>query len=144
MAVLAGVSGLEVEILVNGQPLQEYEDHSAEVPAHTTERYVEAQSDAHFEIHYTFKAPFPADRPISMIVTIDGHDVDEPLIRPTELFQENGHISRGVISNVRSRWVVQKYCFSAIQISEYQIITRYVATADYIRAKRTLKPYLKI
>jgi protein involved in ribonucleotide reduction len=130
MAVLAEVPGLEVEILVNGQPLREYEDYSAEVPAQTIERYVEAQSDAQFEIHYTFKAPFPADRPISMIATIDGNDVDEPLVRPVELFQENGHISRGVISNIGSRWVVQKYCFSAIQISEDNNVTCSITDTD--------------
>jgi hypothetical protein len=117
MAVHADVPGLEVQIVVQDQPLREYQDRTAQVSAKTIERYVEAQSHAQFEIRYAFKTPFPADRPVSMIVTIDGKDVDEPLIRPFELFESNGHSSCGPISKVGSRWTLQKYRFLPIDIS---------------------------
>jgi hypothetical protein len=74
MAVLDEVPGLEVRIAVNGQVLQEHQDRSAEVLDQTVERYVEAQSNAQFEIQYAFKEPFPVSRPVSMIVTVDGKD----------------------------------------------------------------------
>jgi hypothetical protein len=117
MALLDDVPGVEVQIVVQDQVLHEYQDRSAQVSAKTTERYVEAQSHAEFQIRYAFSKPFPADRPVSMIVTIDGKDVDEPLIRPFELFEPQGHFSHGPISSIGSRWMVQKYCFSPIDIS---------------------------
>jgi hypothetical protein len=119
MAVIDKVRGLEVQIWVQNQPLREYQDRTAKVSAKTTERYVEAQSHAQFEIRYAFTKPFPADRDVSMIVTIDGKDVDEPLIRPHELFETKGHVSSGPISAVGSSWEVQKYCFSPIDIRTY-------------------------
>lgn len=119
MAVLEEVPGLEVHIAVGDDILQEYQDRSAKVSEKTVERYVEAQSNAQFELRYQFKKPFPADRPVSMIVTIDGKDVDEPMIRPFELFNPKGHASRGPVSQMGERWVVQKYCFAPIDISEH-------------------------
>lgn len=124
MAILDEVPGLEVEILVNGQPLREYTDHgAAAVPAHTVERYVEAQSNATFEIHYTFRPPFPVDRSISMIITCDGNGIDQPLIRPFEMYDPDGHFSKGPVSKIGSRWMLQRYCFSALRISEYPSVT---------------------
>jgi len=119
MAIIDEVPGLEVQIVVNGQPLQEHQDRDAKVSARTAERYVEAQSNAEYEIHYTFKDPFPGDRPVSMIVTIDGQDVDEPIIRPFELFDPKGHTSYGPVSQQAMRWVVQNYSFSEIDFSEW-------------------------
>jgi hypothetical protein len=119
MAVIDKVHGLEVQIWVQNQPLREYQDRTVKVSAKTMERYVEAQSHAQFEIRYAFKKPFPAGRAVSMIITINGKDVDEPLIRPHELFESKGHVSNGPISAVGSRWEVQKYCFSPIDIRTY-------------------------
>lgn len=99
MAVIDEASGLEVQVQVDGNPLREYIDRHTTVSEATSESYIEAKSDSTFEIHYSFKAPFPIDRPVSMIVTIDGKDVDEPLIRPDELYDANCHVSSGPISN---------------------------------------------
>ncbi|CAN9282483.1 unnamed protein product [Alternaria alternata] len=84
MAIVDEVPGLEVQIYVNGNPLREYVDQHAAISRATSESYVEVHSNSAFEIHYSFKAPFPVDRPVSMIVTMDGKDIDEPLIRPWE------------------------------------------------------------
>jgi hypothetical protein len=117
MAVIDKIPGLKVQVVVRGQPLQEYQDRFAKIPAKKTEHYVEAQSHAQFEIRYAFKKPFPVDRAVSMIVTIDGKDVDEPLIRPHELLEPKGHTSSGPISHVGSRWEVQRYQFAPLNIS---------------------------
>lgn len=124
MAVIDAIPGLEVRIFVNDQPLHEHQDRDAEVAPKTIERYVEAQSKTEYEIHYSFKRPFPADRPVSMIVTIDGKDVDEPMIRPFELFDPNGHVSYGPISQQGEQWVVQKYSFAKIDVSKCCLPTR--------------------
>jgi hypothetical protein len=118
MAIIYETPGLEVQIHVNGEVVEEYDDRQAEVPPKTSESYIEAQSDATFEIHYSFKAPFAADRPVSMIVTIDGTDVDEPIVRPDELYDPKGHVSSGPISYDGKRWITQKYRFAPLCISK--------------------------
>ncbi|CAG5182045.1 uncharacterized protein ALTATR162_LOCUS9964 [Alternaria atra] len=118
MAVVDETSGLEVQIHVDGNPLREYTDQHTAVSEATSESYVEAHSDSIFEIHYSFKAPFPVDRPVSMIVTMDGKDVDEPLIRPDELYKSDGHISSGPISNDGKSWFTQTFRFSPLEIIE--------------------------
>lgn len=118
MAVIDEVPGIEIGIVVNGQHLREYEDTGANVAPKTAERYVEAQSGAEYEIHYKFEDPFPGDRAVSMIVTVDGVDVDEPLIRPFELFDPKGHASQGHHSRQAMTSVLQKYSFSKLDIRE--------------------------
>lgn len=116
MAVLSKVPGLEVQILVKGEPLHEYEERGARVPRDSVERYVEAQTNAYFEIRYSFTRPFPTDRAVAMLVTVDGKDVDEPLIRPFELFERKGHTSIGPVYKSGSSWKVRKYRFRGIRI----------------------------
>ncbi|KAI5379955.1 hypothetical protein J4E82_001502 [Alternaria postmessia] len=99
MAIVDEVPGLEIQIYVNGNPLREYVDQHAAVSEATSESYIEVHSNSSFEIHYSFKAPFPVDRPVSMIVTMDGKDIEEPLILPCELYNQEGHFSSGPISN---------------------------------------------
>jgi len=118
MAVIDEVPGLEVGIVVNKQRLQEHQDRDADISPKTAERYIEAQSGAEYEIYYSFKDPFPGDRTVSMIVTVDGKDMDEPIIRPFELFDVKGHASQGHVSRQGRQWVVQKYSFSQIDIRE--------------------------
>ncbi|KAI4685193.1 hypothetical protein J4E81_009006 [Alternaria sp. BMP 2799] len=119
MAVVDEAPGLEVHVQADGSPLREYTDRHTTVSEAISESYIEAKSDSTFEIHYSFKAPFPVDRPVSMIVTIDGKDVDEPLIRPDELYDANGHVSSGPISNDGKDWFTQHYRFSPLDIREY-------------------------
>ncbi|KAH7389621.1 hypothetical protein DE146DRAFT_738910 [Phaeosphaeria sp. MPI-PUGE-AT-0046c] len=118
MAVLDEVPGLKVQVMVRDKPLREYDDGGAKVPKYTVERYVEAQTNACFEIRFAFTQPFPRDRAISMLVTIDGRDVDEPLIRPAELFDVHGHTSIGSVYKSGSTWKVRRYRFRGIEIEE--------------------------
>ena len=118
MAIIYEVPGVEVQIVVNGDPLQEYQDRDADIAPKAAECYVEAHSNAQYEIHYSFQAPFPGNRPVSMKVSVDGKDLDEPMIRPSELFDPKGHTSYGPVSQQAMRWVEQNYSFSEIDISE--------------------------
>ena len=72
MAIVDEAPGLEVHVQVDGNPLREYIDRHTTVSEAISESYIEAKSDSTFEVHYSFKAPFPVDRPVSLIVTIDG------------------------------------------------------------------------
>jgi hypothetical protein len=117
MAVIEDAPGLEVQVQVDGTPLREYLDRHATVSEAISESYIEAKSDSTFEIYYSFKAPFPSDRPVSMIIAIDGKDVDEPLIRPDELYNLDGHVSSGPISTDGRSWFTQAYRFSPLDIS---------------------------
>ena len=122
MAIVDEVPGLEIQIYVNGNPLREYVDQHAAVSEATSESYIEVHSNSAFEIHYSFKAPFPVDRPVSMIVTMDGKDIDEPLIRPCELYNQEGHVSSGPISNDGRNWSTKSYRFSPLDISRTSLL----------------------
>lgn len=57
-------------------------------------------------------------RPVSTIITVDGQDVDEPLVRPEELYDVHDHVSQGPISKNYLGFSVQKYRFSPLIIGE--------------------------
>lgn len=120
MVVHPDCPGLEASVVVNDDVLKEYDDRT-QVPAKTVERYVEAQTGAEFEVHFRFSHPFPTDRAVSMIVTVDGKDVDEPLVRSRDLCRKV-HASQGSISNVGSEHYVQKFRFAELDIGEYSLI----------------------
>ncbi|KAF1921827.1 hypothetical protein BDU57DRAFT_563962 [Ampelomyces quisqualis] len=119
MAILEGVPGLKVQIVVQGQALREYEDDTAQVAENTVERYVEAQDGEQFEISYDFGESFPRNRAVSLIITIDGKDVDLPIIRQFELHEPGGHVSSGPVYRDGSSWRVRKYEFAAMTIEEH-------------------------
>lgn len=119
MAIIDDCPGLEVQIFCNDRPICEYNDHHVNLRPKTSERYVEAQSGAEFEIHYNFTPPFPTDRAVSMLITVDGRDVDEPLLRPEELHDDTGHVSCGPVSTAGPQWFVQKYVFKRLHISRF-------------------------
>ncbi|KAH9876224.1 hypothetical protein J1614_004103 [Plenodomus biglobosus] len=116
MAILDAVPGLEVAIYSNNNELREYEDPSTDKTSRKLGCYIEAQSGATFEIRYSFKSPFPEERTVAASISIDGEVMDEPLIRPCELFQSSGHVSAGPITNRYGTWTVQPYRFSPLCI----------------------------
>lgn len=71
MAVLTEVPGLKVEVIVDDEPLKEYDDEQP-APPKTVSKYVEAKSDARFRICYSFTPPFPNSRAILVRLFVDG------------------------------------------------------------------------
>ncbi|KAF2677304.1 hypothetical protein K458DRAFT_409870 [Lentithecium fluviatile CBS 122367] len=118
MAVHPHCDGLEATIAVNGSTLKEYGFDDGDASSRNLQCYIEAKSGAIFEVRYRFSDPFPADRAVSMIVTIDSKDVDEPIVRPRELHDINGHASEGHITNTQSEFYVQRYTFTPLDIEE--------------------------
>ncbi|KAL1612474.1 hypothetical protein SLS60_000701 [Paraconiothyrium brasiliense] len=109
------VPGVEASILVNGQPCEEHDDR-APVARNNVERYVVAESGATFEVHFRFSRPFPNDLPVLVVITIDGKDLDEPLVRQAEIYDQDGHVSEGPISYTRKEFRRQKYCFAELAV----------------------------
>jgi hypothetical protein len=59
MATPPSCPGLHVEILVNGQLLQEYDDSDeSSVPPNTITKYIEARSDVNFAVRVSFDKGF--------------------------------------------------------------------------------------
>jgi len=121
MAKLTDVPGLKAEVVVDGKPLKEYNDPDP-FPPKTVSKYVQATSGVEFGIFYKFRAPFPRNRTVSMKVTVDGRELDEPLIPPRDLFDKNGHTSTGPISTNGEQFSVQRFCFSDLDIRESTIM----------------------
>ena len=118
MALHPDIHGLEATIVVDGKPSEEY-DERAPVARKNVERYIVAESGATFEVHFRFSHPFADTYPVTVLVTVDGEDLDEPLIRADELYNTDGHISAGPISNVNKVFRKQKYRFAEINIGEH-------------------------
>jgi hypothetical protein len=88
------------------------------------ERYIVAKSGATFEVHFRFSPPFPDDLAVSVVITVDGKDLDEPLIRQEELFDKEGHASMGPISNTGNSFRRQKYRFADLEIGGYSSLLK--------------------
>jgi hypothetical protein len=74
-----------------------------------------------YKVLLRFKSPFPTDLPVEVIVAIDGKDMDEMLIRQDELYEEEGHVSMGPISNTEEKWRKQRYRFATLDTSAFTI-----------------------
>jgi hypothetical protein len=117
------IPGLEAFILVNEQACEEHDDRTP-VANHCMERYIVAKSGATFEVHFRFSPPFPDDLAVSVVITVDGKDLDEPLIRQEELFDKEGHASMGPISNTGNSFRRQKYRFADLEIGGYSSLLK--------------------
>lgn len=67
---------------------------------------------------FRFTSSFKAELPVAAVIAIDGKDMDKMLIRPDELYEEEGHVSMGPISNTEGEWKLQRYRFATLDTSE--------------------------
>jgi hypothetical protein len=110
-------AGLEASILVGGVALEEF-DGQHKVKRSSVERFVQASSEENFEIRFKFRPPFSEYRAVSVIITVDDRDVDTAIIPPEDLFDEEGHVIEGPVSNLGSTFTVQKFRFSALKVGK--------------------------
>ncbi|QRD02502.1 hypothetical protein JI435_054430 [Parastagonospora nodorum SN15] len=113
--------GLHVEILVNGQPLQEYDDiDESSVPLNTITKYIEARSDVNFAVRARFDEGFlfPAGD-IKFETTLDRRYEARCVIKAAKLFQAKGKISEGPTSRIgETTNALYKYRFKALDLVE--------------------------
>ncbi|KAF2677306.1 hypothetical protein K458DRAFT_163912 [Lentithecium fluviatile CBS 122367] len=87
MAITTVYPGLQVDVVVNGAPLQEYDDDEDEDSPDTTTKYVEATSGANFEIRYSFGTGFSAKHAVVTRVHVDGQYGEGHVIKLDEIFR---------------------------------------------------------
>ncbi|KAG9550739.1 hypothetical protein KCU71_g14049, partial [Aureobasidium melanogenum] len=83
MAVLDGLPGVEVTVIVDGEDLHEYWDADMEDEEDTVTKYIEAVDGAHFavKIKVTEDATFKGDT-LAFKIKVDGSMIRQPLIEP--------------------------------------------------------------
>jgi hypothetical protein len=113
MAIFNNVPGLEAEVVVDGEPLHEYEDDDAEPDTMT--KYIEALSDKEFALRFIFKMDTPVDHGVQVRMDIDGlvscvvyspDDLRKPWYKRGKTFLKNGQHFR------------QNYRFTALNIGK--------------------------
>jgi hypothetical protein len=119
MAIIPGVPGLEVEVLINEEPVKEYEDEDAEeVPtvSGSVAKYIESQTGAEF----SFRCKFSKDSSLqnddlAIIFSIDGTESVKHLCRkknlPWEPILKLGHRYWK-----DDEWFLKKFTFTELNI----------------------------
>jgi hypothetical protein len=96
MAKFDDVPGLKAEVLVDGEPLQEYDDDDVESDMIT--KYIEALSDKDFVLRFTFDMDLTADHGVEVQVDIDG-DRCRVAYRPEKLHKPCHKSGRSFLKN---------------------------------------------
>jgi hypothetical protein len=121
MVVITSCPGINVEILVDGQPLQEYDAVDVSpTPANTATKYIEARSDAEFAVRVTVDNDclFPAaDFAINM--ELDGKQLSGSLFHAKYFYRAQGLVvsSHSIQLSPKSS-ADQKICFTAFNIGK--------------------------
>ena len=79
MAVHPEYPGLTAQVMVNGEPLPEYEDTDAIDDPKVVTRYIEAQAGTTFEIVQVFPDNFAGSDDVLTKYYIDGQNVRSPI-----------------------------------------------------------------
>ncbi|KAH0159986.1 hypothetical protein KCU67_g6903, partial [Aureobasidium melanogenum] len=113
MAVLDGLPGVEVTVVVDGQDLHEYQDADMEDDEDTVTKYIEAVDNANFaiKIKVSEDVEFKGDC-LSFDISVDGVHIDRPLVSGP-ISQEVLRVADGV--RVGSEHI-RKLKFNALEI----------------------------
>jgi hypothetical protein len=117
MAIHSDYPGLNVQIIVNGQPLPEYVDNDEPSSPKGSTQYVEAKSGSEFMVNASFSPPFPA-ADVSFKIKLDGNTVKTSLRDKSTLLTANGHSFGGALSKSGDNWFEAKFCFAALDIGK--------------------------
>jgi hypothetical protein len=124
MVIPPSCPGLNVEILVDGQPLQEYDDVDKNpVPPNTVTKYIEARSNVNFSIRAKFDAkfPFPAGH-VQFKTSLDQQHTQGNLIPAQYLFHPEGTMNEGYFSHTGGETHdLYKYCFVALDLGMFSL-----------------------
>ncbi|KAF2809635.1 uncharacterized protein BDZ99DRAFT_463419 [Mytilinidion resinicola] len=121
MAILDDLLGLKVEIVVNGQPLQEYDDEDGEEEKpKSVIKYIEATSNATFEVRVIFGLELPQEHrqySYTCRVYLDGTYQDGMVFeKRTGLFKQA--TLRGRRSCKAGEYYLQTFRFSNLTIDD--------------------------
>jgi len=132
MAILDELLGLEVEVVVNGQPLKEYTDTFVdEDQPKTVVKYIEAVSGANFEIRCRFTSPYPHQEVVNGVeVRLDGERAGFILIRKSclmPLLSEFTSSIQGRRTGQGQTWSQEKFRFAELSIGTFSVFLIYFA-----------------
>lgn len=119
MAILSGARGIEVQVICNGQPLQEYNDPDVEEIPRVATRYVEAKTGKTFAVRCKFKnnIRFRGDS-IICHVWVDGEWIGGALVEGNFKDEE---VTRDIDGAYISPSSKVPLLFSSLVISEDQL-----------------------
>jgi hypothetical protein len=121
MAILPSLPGLQVAIMVNGQPLQEYEDTDYDDDSQNPReirKYIASVSGAEFSIRLTCNKDILSHINTSFAVSVllDGQRVLHNLIQKSDIL--NGAVFSSTLSKESGKWYKNKFKFCDIEISQ--------------------------
>jgi len=135
MAILDAVPGLNVQVLIRGQPLTEYdddeEDHNTEESWKSTTKYVEAVSDQGFTIRYTFDRTFAyKGTDLAVQAYMDGTHMIDHIKRTAELQYGTFADMTGHRYQQGKQWYEKKFSFSKLSIGLHRNPSTLLYRAD--------------
>jgi hypothetical protein len=119
MAVLTSAPGLRVEIIVNDEPLTEYDNKDDEsADAKRVTKYVEARSGQQFAVEISFEKAFPATHDLRYKVWVDGTKVEFSYRTKEELEAHKGVTIDGIVTKAEAGWALLPLQFQRLNIGK--------------------------
>lgn len=134
MAILRDVPGVQVQVVVDGKALKEYDDPGSAEASTSTCKYIEAISEKNFEIHVNGDDSLAGDHDIAIGVFADGNEimgynVRRGWMKSSWLIPMNCAITLidGVLKNRRLRFSNLATC----KCAQCVIMSRYIVRSPY-------------
>lgn len=114
MAILRDQPGLEVEILVDEGPLQEYDDEDEEIVPTVVTKYIEAKSGVNFTIRYTVLPQFHVKHALFVQSYLDGKPMESHVRSEDVIRKYTSTTMTGVREAIDGKYYERKFCFSQL------------------------------
>ena len=125
MAILRDQPGLKVEILVDGGPLQEYDDEDEEVVPTVVTKYIEVKSGVNFTIRYTFLPQFHIKHALVLQSYLDGKPMGSHIRSEDEIRKCTSATMTGVREAIDGKCYERRFYFSQLNKGQlYSLINQ--------------------
>jgi hypothetical protein len=128
MAILEHCPGLKVQVIVDDQPLQEYQDDESPSDAKTVSKYVESTTGKNFAFKVTYQHPFPTKQDVEVKISIDGAVVAYDRCAAKDLYQPGEYIHDGPIVKIGAETFQQNFMFKSVDSIEHHHATSALIT----------------
>jgi hypothetical protein len=116
MAIHPAHPGITVQIMVNGQPLPEFDDTEAVQEPSVMSKYIEAQAGSEFEITSTFTDPSPEKKDTNIKYYKDGVNVRSQCFHAPASPMPEVRTTTGVRVKNGERWEKRAFRFENLSI----------------------------
>jgi hypothetical protein len=116
MAILPAHPGLTVQVVVDDQPLPEYDDDEASQDVGSVTKYIQACAGSESKIQYSFDKTFPRNKDVRISCSIDGSIARKPTRRKFELGKGNIFSIDGTREKDGKNWKMRMFCFESLII----------------------------